>query len=330
MRKKSREKPMALKLLGWSAYVLFLGIALAGGSVAGWIGQSAVASELVKQKLRPIPPQEVFGGRQAMTFLILGCDEELYYAPPGQRATQVLKNKARADMILVAKLDFEQNRITGLSIPRDTECALPGYRRNKINWYHANAPQGLEAELTRQAVEYLLPGVKIDRVVTLDYDAFQRMVDLVGGVEVDVPKRMKYRDVRGGIDLDLHPGPQTLDGYTAMCYVRYRKGDSDFHRQERQKDFMVSLKQAALAKPLQLPSIMEESRALLDNAFTPREIAGLTFFAQRVPAENIKMGMVPVREGRGTNLLVDESRLFETLAEFDLLRSGSARLSYSK
>ena len=218
--KKPRKAPLWYRLLGGIFYLLFLGIALGVGTAAGWVSQSPMSVAIVKQFVQPKPPEEVFGGRDSITLLVLGCDEDLYYGGfrNGKQA-QRLNASARADMILVAKLDFKNNRIVGVSIPRDLECALPGYGPRKINAYHAEAPKGQGGALMQQAVEFTLPGVSIDKVVTLDYAAFQRLINLVGGVEVKVASHMKYNDNAGGFHIDLKPGTHKLDGYTALCFV---------------------------------------------------------------------------------------------------------------
>jgi LCP family protein required for cell wall assembly len=314
MANRARPVPLWKRFFGGVFYLVVLAVTLTVGTAAGWLNRSPVAVEVVRQELFGANPERVFNDRSSLTLLLLGCDEDLSYG-----GAKVLKRQARADMMLVAKLDFANNRISGVSIPRDTYCRLPGYRGKKINAYHAIAPAGQGGELTRQAVEHLLPGVSIDRVVTLDYEAFQRMVNLVGGVSIDVQDRLRYHDEAGGLHIDLQPGPQRLDGYQAMGFVRYRHGDSDFKRQDRQKQFLMSFKNALAADWTKLPLVVEEATGVLGNAFTPHEIAGLAYFSRRVQPENILMGQIPVVPGRGTFLRVDERRLEETLQEYHIL-----------
>ena len=64
--------------------------------------------------------------------------------------------------------------------------------------------------------------VRIDYYVLLDFAAFEKLVDALGGVTIDVPKRMYYVDRAQKLIIDLQPGPQRLDGRRALGYVRFR------------------------------------------------------------------------------------------------------------
>lgn len=295
------------------AYIAVCAAAVGAGSVAGWIGKSPVATATVMQFMANTPPEEVFERRTSLTLLVLGCDEDRYYG-----GKQILKEQARSDMMLVTRLDFENNRITGISIPRDTVIAVSGYQRHKINAYHAIGGK----PLAQQAVQELL-GISIDRTVVLNFKAFQEMVDLVGGVELFVPKRMKYTDRRGGLFIDLEPGRQRLNGYDAMGFVRFRHNDSDFERQKRQKDFMLAFKDSVMGRPEQLTSVATKAVDVMGGALSPREVAALGLFARRVGSDNIRMGMIPVVEAGGTNLRVDSDKLRDVLREFHFLGAHS-------
>lgn len=324
MRKNPRSRSPLRRFIGALGYFSFLSVALLTGTVVGWLGQTKQSAALVKQVFRPTPPENVFE-RDSVTLLLLGCDEDRYYG-----GTQILRNRARADMILVARLDFKNERITGVSIPRDTECRLPGYSSHKINAYYAMGDSEAESEgLMRQAVTHLLPGVEVDRVVTLDYAAFQRAIDLIGGVTVPIEDDMCYDDNAGGLHVNLKRGRQTLDGYEAMGFVRYRKGNpgrngckslSDFERQENQKRLLVAIKQQALQNWTLLPRLAQEGRAVLNEALSEDEIASVAFFAKDLKPSSIIMGQIPIIERRGTTRLrVDEARLPATLAQYQLV-----------
>jgi LCP family protein required for cell wall assembly len=325
MKSRRGAKPLWLRVFGGLFYLSALALILLGATFFGWIQKSPLGSALVGQVLHPKPPQDVFEGQDSLYLLLLGCDVTI-----DERTKEVLTERARADMMLVTRLDFKNKAITGVSIPRDTAVSIPGYRSKKINAYHALAKSPAEgAELTRQAVEKILPGVRIDRVVTLDYVAFQRMVDLVGGVNINVEKRMKYDDNAGGLHIDLKPGLQKLDGNQAMGFVRFRHDDNDFARQQRQKQFLIAFKNALISNPGMFMAVLNESMNVVGGALSVDEVASVAMFAKNVPSSSIRMGQIPVRPGRGTNLRVDEDRLPETLAEFNMVgtRDGATRVS---
>jgi polyisoprenyl-teichoic acid--peptidoglycan teichoic acid transferase len=318
MHRRPRQRPIGIRILGALAYLLFCTAIFAIGAAAGWISQSPLGFKGFTTILRPpkVGTPDVFDGRSSINLLILGCDEDLYYG-----GKQVLLKQARSDMMLVARLDFRQNRISGVSIPRDTLCELPGFREQKINAYHAigakKSPE-LGKLYAKQAVETILPPVMIDRVLVIDYDAFQEMVNLVGGVSLYVDKKMKYTDKAGGLFINFKPGKQHLDGYEAMCFVRYRHGDDDFHRQNRQKEFLMSFKDAMLKNLTALPQVANKAKDAIGGGLTDEEIIALAHFARKVSRDNIKMGVVPVLPADKYNFRVNTAELPSTLAEFHL------------
>ena len=158
--------------------------------------------------------------------------------------------------------------------------------------------------------------------MVLDFDAFQDMVDEVGGVEIDVPKRMKHTDRAAKLFIDLQPGLQVLDGYNAMCFVRYRTGDSDFQRIERQRQFMIAFKDAVARNPLKLPLVANHAKQMIGGALSNRETVFVAKFAREVGSDNIRMGTVPVVDvpgSRAYELAVDTNKLYETLVDYNLV-----------
>jgi LCP family protein required for cell wall assembly len=320
----SSKKPN--QLLGNIAYGFFLAGALAVGSVYGWAGRSNIIGPIIRNPLgfMNTDPRIAFDGKNSETLLILGCDEDRFYRGVKLHGQNIYKKFARSDMMLIAKLNFDTNTITGLSIPRDTSCRIPQFDgkrvlggTHKINAFHELAPPKEADEVTKLAVAQILPTIHIDKVVDLDFDAIQKLVDIVGGVQINVPKEMNYDDNAGELHIHLHPGEQKLNGYNAMCFVRFRHDrESDFGRQQRQKDFLTAFKSSALRNPLALPELAEQGKACLNYALDDNELLALAAFARKVPSQQIKMGMVPVKEGPGTKLVVDQKLLPARLAEF--------------
>lgn len=144
----------------------------------------------------------------------------------------------RSDTIFVMSLNREDNIATMLSIPRDSYVPIPGYGWDKINHAYAYG----KAKLTRRTVENLLD-VEIDYLVEVDRKGVEKMIDAIGGVEIDVEKRMYYEDPwddDGGLVIDLQPGVQTLDGEEAVQYIRYRDEEGDIGRAHRQQKFLAA------------------------------------------------------------------------------------------
>lgn len=300
------------KAIGWTAWIVWVGVLCLFGVAWGWLGSSPLMMEGVRQFFDNTPPEKVFN-RNSVTLLLLGCDEER------NNKKQIIKKYARSDMMLVARIDFETDSITALSIPRDLGVQLPGYPKHKINAYHNIGGK----ELAQEATESVL-GVNIDRTIVLDYEAFQKMVDSVGGVELFIEKELKYTDTWGDLYIDLKPGRHKLNGYEAMGYVRVRKSDSDFARQDRQKEFLVAFKDSVASNPTKLPAVANQAVGLFNGSLDEREIMALMRFAKGVPPNNIRMGMVPVRDGSGSMLVLDQKGLQEKLIEFNFVRDPEA------
>jgi polyisoprenyl-teichoic acid--peptidoglycan teichoic acid transferase len=180
-----------------------------------------------------------------INILVLGADE---------REDDV----GRSDTTFVATIDTDVKKVTMLSIPRDTRVKIPGHGWDKIN--HAYAFGG--SKLSKTSVENLL-GIKMDYTVVVNINDFVRMIDAIGGVTIDVDKRMKYADPyddNGGLYIDLQPGVQRLKGKTAIEYVRYRDEEGDIGRVARQQKFLKALLQEFTKPQLitKLPEIVKQ------------------------------------------------------------------------
>lgn len=307
--KKAKKTPRWKKALGGGFYVIVCVIALALGTGAQWVSRSPILWEGLKGSVGlGETPESLF--RDQMTVLVLGCDEDRAYG-----GKKILRQYARSDMMMVAKIDFKTKSIGAVSIARDLEVELPGYRPQKINAYHSIGGK----ELAKQAAEQVV-GIPIDRVVVINYDAFQKMVDAAGGVTLYVPKRMVYHDRRGGLHVDLQPGRQKLKGYEAMGFVRFRHDAlSDFARQDRQKDFMLAFKEQMKKNWTSAPEVTNRAEEVMNGAFDSKELATLALWLKDVPNDNIKMGAVPTLPGRGSNLELDRAKLPEVLAANNLI-----------
>jgi LCP family protein required for cell wall assembly len=299
--------------LAWTLYGLACLAALAIGTAGGWLSRSPLIATAVTNTVKDavgVKRENPFETTSDLTLLVLGCDAD--YTRGGKR---IVRKYARSDMIMVVRLDLVTKKVSGVSIPRDTLASAGGRGEQKINAYHSFGGP----ELAQEAVETLLPGVRIDRVIVLDFDAFQEMVDIAGGVEVDIQKRMRWTDKAAKLKIDLKPGLQTLNGYDAMGFVRYRHTDSDMHRMERQRQFMLAFKQAVFSNPLRIPDIANKAVEVLNGSLNNEEILSLAEFTKELPDDSIKIGTLPTVDAGSYNLRVDSTKLQETLEEFGLV-----------
>lgn len=137
----------------------------------------------------------------------------------------------RSDTMILLNLDLKNRNIRFMSIPRDTWVEVPGHSFTKIN---ATINQDFYTDggvaLTLKTVEKLVES-DVKLFVQLDFEAFKKVVDAIGGVDLKVEKDMVYVDPTDGTNINLKEGMQTLDGDKALQYVRFRHdAQGDFAR----------------------------------------------------------------------------------------------------
>lgn len=147
--------------------------------------------------------KENFVLKKPMVLLLIGMDINIL-TPESHDDPNKLP---RTDTLILAFVDNLKNRISLVSIPRDSLVDIPGHSLDRIN--DASVLGGYE--LTKQAVT-VLTGVKIDRYAVVNFAGFKKLVDLVGGVEINVDKKMRYANEYGKYTIKLDPGLQLLNG----------------------------------------------------------------------------------------------------------------------
>jgi len=157
---------------------------------------------------------------------------------------------ALADSLVVVVLDEASEHVGLVSIPRDLYVDIPDTGRERINTVYQIAKRTHRDPLAlmSRVVEDTLK-LPIQHVVALDLGVFERAVDAVGGVDVQVPCPIRDDFVDGRVEggrrlLDLDEGSRHLDGVTAAMYARSRHGRSDFHRARRQQAILLGVQRA--------------------------------------------------------------------------------------
>lgn len=191
-----------------------------------------------------LQPIEEWQGTERVNILLMGIDRR-----PGEAFV------SRTDSIMVISIDPESDTAAILSIPRDLYVQIPNYGQDRINTamvYGSRDGDYLDgAALSMQTVSYNL-NIPINHFVLVDFGAFTRTVDILGGIDVEVPYDIndpEYPDMNYGYDpLYIPAGQQHFDGEMALKYARTRHADSDFNRAYRQQQVLF----AARSKALQL------------------------------------------------------------------------------
>lgn len=172
-------------------------------------------------------------------------------------------NGYHTDSMMLASFDAKNKKMNILSIPRDLICHGGGDYYYKIN----SAYRGSEEKIDDlyDEIERAI-GFRPDKYVIVSTQGFVEMIDEIGGVEIDVARRMKYTDPTQDLYIDIQPGLQTLNGYDSMCFMRYRYGyvEGDIGRVRAQHQFVNALMDKmltaeTLSKLPELVDIVEEN-----------------------------------------------------------------------
>lgn len=149
-------------------------------------------------------------------------------------------NGGMTDTIMLVSFDMDLKKVDVISVPRDTFY----HRRNRDGAAEMklNAAYEGEAINTARAVSDILLGMPINYYAVIKYDGVENIVDSMGGVPMDIPFDMKYRDPydKPPLVINIPEGQQTLDGEHAVQFLRYRYGyiEGDMGRVKAQQQFV--------------------------------------------------------------------------------------------
>lgn len=235
------------------------------------------------------------------------------------------KSGGRSDTIMLINIqnDFKFRII---SIPRDTRVKIEGVKGyNKINAAYAYG----KGELAVKTVGELL-GIKIDKYVSVNYEVVEKLVDLVGGVDINVPFDLNYKDTTPGFELyiNIPKGHQHLNGKKAVEFLRWRHNSNgkeygpggDLGRIELQKLLINALIDKLLQPQniIKVPSIINTVIDYTNHNFSNQEIMWFLSQINKIDRNNISMVTLPglpkwidgvsyfLNDEKMTKLLVDD------------------------
>ncbi|MBW7954846.1 LCP family protein [Candidatus Gracilibacteria bacterium] len=204
------------------------------------------------------------------------------------------------DSILIASINYKNKSISMFSVPRDLYVAYPTSGAGKINevYFRALRKTKDEFEAIKSLNEVLgkITGEEMHYFVNLDFNGFRKIIDSVGGINIDVPNQIIDNTYPGPnhsyITFKINPGLQTLDGKTALMYARSRHSTSDFDRSLRQQLIIKALREKFLSLDLLTsPSKIKSIYAILqEHVITNLDLGqmiDLALFLKDIPKENI-------------------------------------------
>ena len=215
---RSRRKPWGAIV----ALVVVAGVAAVIGkfwSMVNHIGGAGGANSVIAGIRNPRGQFPDKSNR--ITILLAGIDYSYTWvknnvALNGARYTK----DSRSDTIMHLSLDMNTQKVSALSIPRDTWVTAPDGQSGKINGtYRRGGPKLLAATVAQ------LLGVTPDYYIVVKPDVVKAVVDKLGGVEVETIDAIKYDDATAGLHIDLPQGRQIINGEQAVGFARFREAD---------------------------------------------------------------------------------------------------------
>jgi LCP family protein required for cell wall assembly len=234
-----------------------------------------------------------WNGTDRVTILLMGLD---------YRDWEEGEGPSRTDSMMLVTIDPISLTAGMLSIPRDLWVEIPAYGHGRINTAYFlgekdRLPGGGPA-LAVKTVERFL-GVPIQYYVQIDFGAFVRMIDEIGGVEVDVPQEMRVDPIGPNNVVYLEPGVQILSGEVTLGYARQRKTEGgDFDRAQRQQQVAIAIRDRVLSLDMvptlvaKSPALYQELAAGIHTNLSLDQMLSLGLLALKVPAGQMSRGVI--------------------------------------
>ena len=244
-----------------TAVLVLLGVVLALVAViAGYLISLAIAFETKTNTIEPAfpdssaRPERTEAAEGAMNILLMGSDARAEGS--GNVAGEEFTD-SRSDTMMLVHIPEDRQNVYVMSILRDTWTEIPGYGENKIN--AAISLGGVP--LVVQTVETMFDA-PVDHVMIVDFEGFKGLTDALGGVTVDNPIAFQSEGTEGEF---FEQGAVTLDGESALKFVRERKAfsDGDFQRVQNQQLFIKGIMSELLSAetftdPVKLSRVVNE------------------------------------------------------------------------
>lgn len=215
------------------------------------------------------------------------------------RAGEHHPGKNLTDTVMILSLNTQEKRIALLSLPRDLLAPIPNTDQvTKLNsLYQYGLLSGRPADVIRESVTEMT-GLPIHYFASIDFDGFERVIDDVGGINVEVLRDIsdpRYPGPNYSYEtFELKKGWQKLDGKTALKYARERHNDpeGDFGRAKRQQQIMQAVRERVwslptLANPITLTQFLNNLGESVKTDITPQEGYQLFTLAEHLDTRNI-------------------------------------------
>ena len=219
-------------------------------------------------------------------------------------------NEELTDTMIYVRYEVSTGKLAFMSIPRDTYVTNAYCIGHKLNAIY----RGTNVDPLVKQIEDLI-NVKMDYYLFIDNKVVREAVDVLGGVEINVPFRMKYDDPTQNLHIDLQPGLQLLNGAKAEQFIRFRHNNDmtvgyasgDIGRTKAQQDFIKALLKEVLS-PSNITKLPELIKTVLNNTDTNVTVREALRYVTDVP--NLKLDSVYSCTAVGTTPYIDKLSYF--------------------
>ncbi|HEY9086990.1 MAG TPA: LCP family protein [Anaerolineaceae bacterium] len=238
------------------------------------------------------PTAQPWDGASRVTILLMGLDYRDWEAG----------ESPRTDTMILLTVDPLSKTAGMLSIPRDMWVNIPGSGYGKINTaYFIGDSQKLPGGgpgLAMETVEDFI-GVPINYYAQIDFYAFERFIDSMGGLDMHIRESITVDPLGPGNTVTLEPGVQTLSGAVALAYARQRYTEGgDFDRSKRQQEVIMAIRDQVMNFNMlptlvaKSPELYAELQAGIHTNLNLTQVIQLAYLAQQIDPANIKRGII--------------------------------------
>ena len=207
---------------------------------------------------------------------------------------------------MILTIDNNNKSVKLTSLARDTYVQLPGRAPGKLNTAYFWGKESMLFETIENEF-----GIGLDKIIQVDFNALMSIVDVLGGVEVNVPANNlaeinKYAkkcygvytsSSKGEFQQITSPGKQTLNGYQALGFSRVRKVDSAIDRDERQQEVLMAITDKAKSMPItKYPQLLNTILPYVKTNLSSSELLNLGITALGIinSSDDIKTAEFPI------------------------------------
>ncbi|MDX6297111.1 MAG: hypothetical protein QOI51_968 [Nocardioidaceae bacterium] len=302
-RKPRRRSFLRRHLALTSLVVILLLVVGAAGGFVWYLNHELGNIQHFNAGIKPKPgtaPGDTSDAGKPLNILVLGSDNgnDTQTVAEDLKDGTWTKGAHRSDTIILVHIPADRSSAQIVSIPRDSWVKVPTFIGDINGYAKINAAFSWGGPALAVRTIQNFTGLHIDHVATIDWNGFKGLTDALGGVRVYIPQT--FTD--DAQHVTWHKGWQTMDGATALQYVRTRHGlaNGDFGRIERQQNFLRTVMSSLLStstftNPVKLARVVGTFSSFIqvDNTWSTGDIRSLALAMRNLHTSNVQFTTAP-------------------------------------